>query len=300
MKRHSYLVIIWLVVMSSCNSNPKIQATSEGKVPGNSSSVSQNLNVSIFIDLSDRISPTIHPNATMEYHQRDTGYINSITKAFETHILHKKIVTMNDRIQLFIDPPPANAAINDIIKQLRNSFTKDNITKEKIEAINSTYSSLSAKIYDLAITDGQYIGSDIWGFFDTKIKDYCISNEHRNIFIILTDGYAYHEDNIVNIENRSSYLTTKRISQLGLSKPNWKDVLEDNDCGFIVKNTGLENIEILVLGLNAYKSSPFEEDVIRAFWSRWFDEMGVKKYEIKSADLPSNLDEVIQRFILTP
>jgi len=44
--------------------------------------------------------------------------------------------------------------------------------------------------------------------------------------------------------------------------------------------------------------TPYEEDVIRAYWSKWLKEMKVKDFEIKQADLPSNMDKIIREFIL--
>lgn len=116
--------------------------------------------------------------------------------------------------------------------------------------------------------------------------------------IILTDGYLFHRDNLFEENRRSSYLTTKKIKELGLNDSKWEQKLQDNNHGFIVANENLDNLEVLVLGINAYKNSPYEEDVIRKYWSDWLTQMGVKKIAIKSSDLPTNLDEVIQGFIL--
>lgn len=300
MQKATYVILLILVVSSiSCNSRPKkSEQKSETKPSTKITPTNQNLNLSIFLDLSDRISPKIHPNTTMEYYKRDLGYISSIANAFESHMLHKKVILMNDRMQVFLDPLPANKEINDIVGQLRISFTKDNVTKEKIESINTNYAGLTSKLYESAIQDDNYIGSDIWGFCKNKINDYCISDGYRNIFIIITDGYAYHKDNVFTDKNRSSYLTTKRISQLGLTNSNWEQVFSEKDCGFIAKNSNLNNFEVMVIGLNAYKKTPFEEDIIKMYWEKWLNEMGVIKYTIKTADIPTNLDGVIQDFIL--
>ena len=300
-----FALIITAVSFDSCYScscsresqNSKQKTESNVVKPVNSAN--QNLNISIFLDLSDRISPKVHPNSTMEYFQRDIGYINSIAKAFETHMLHKKVILMNDKMQVFVDPLPSNQEINDIITQLRISFDKNNVTKEKIESISNNYTELTTKLYESAIKDNNFIGSDIWGFFKNKVKDYCTSIGYRNILVILTDGYAYHKDNVFNDKNRSSYLTTKKIAQLGLTNSNWEPIFNEKDCGFITKNSDLGNLEVLVLGINAYKTTPFEEDVIRKYWDKWLTEMGVTKYSIKTADIPTNLDGIIQEFILS-
>lgn len=292
------LFAVTFILLCSCNSRGQNTKQNSDVNISKVNAANQNFNLSIFLDLSDRISPLVHPNPTMEYFQRDIGYINSIANAFEIHMLHKKVILMNDKIQLFVDPLPANQKINDVINQLRMSFDKTNVSKEKIESINKKYTELTSQLYAAAIKDNNYVGSDIWGFFKNKVKDYCVIEGFRNIFIVITDGYVYHKDNVFNEKNRSSYLTTKRIAQLGLTNSAWEQTLKNNDCGFITKNSGLNNIEVLVLGINAYKKTPFEEDVIKKYWENWLQEMGVVKFSIKTADIPTNLDGIIRKFIL--
>lgn len=295
-----FLIIISISVLYfSFNSGSQSteQKTATKKVKPVVSCANQNLNISIFLDLSDRISPKVHPNHTMEYYKRDLGYINSIAKAFENHMLHKRVILMNDKMQIFVDPLPSNSRINDIISQLKISIDRNNVTKKKIESISSNYTKLTTNLYESAIKGNKFVGSDIWGFFKNKVKDYCINKGYRNILIILTDGFVYKNDDVFNVKNRSSYLTRNKISQLGLTKSNWEQIFNKKDCGFITKNSGLGNLEVLVLGINGYKTTPFEEDVIKKYWSKWLTEMGVKKYALKTTDIPANLDGMIQKFI---
>lgn len=286
--------------LNACSPS-KNEAKNETKVKTeiqHSNLTTQNLNVSVFVDLSDRICPKLHPNPSMEYYQRDLGYINSVVSAFQSHILSKRINLMDDNIQVFVDPLPSNPEINRLINDLRCHFSKKNVTKEKIQSLNKKYINSTKELYELAIRDNDFIGSDIWGFFKNKIQEYCIKEKHRNIFVILTDGYAYHKDNVFNLKNRTSYLTPRKVTKLGLTDATWKQKMEQSDCGFIHNNINLADLEVLVLGINGYKKTPFEEDVIREYWKKWFKEMGIKRYSIKTADIPTNLDGVIKDFIL--
>ena len=256
-----------------------------------------NLNISILLDLSDRISPNAHPNATMQYYQRDIGYISSISTAFLNHIVNKEVRKINDRMQIFFDPLPSNSDINNMAEQLKVKLNKNNTSNEKLIQIRENYDSLTKRIYNLAINAKLYPGSDIWGFFNDKVKDYCIREDHRNVLVIITDGYMYYVNNTQRNENRSSYLTSNYIMNNNLNNISWEKRIESNNFGFIPATSGLENLDILVLGLNPNNSSPYEKDVMLKFWSNWFDEMGVSNYELKTADLPSNLDENIKDFI---
>ncbi len=259
-----------------------------------------NFNISILLDLSDRIDTNKYSNPTMQYYKRDLGYINSIADAFKKHLSSKKIITINDRIQMFFDPAPANPNINSMLEKTKIELNRKNITKEKLNNIKQQYKSIPPKIYKLTLNDNHYIGSDTWGFFKNKINNYCIKENYRNILIILTDGYIYHENNKFMEGNRSSYITPISIKKFVLNKSDWKEKIAKNDYGFIKANSNLNNLEVLVLGLNPSKKTgnPYELDILKSYWSNWFDEMGIKKYQIKETDLPSNLDEFIQNFIL--
>lgn len=166
----------------------------------------------------------------------------------------------------------------------------------------SVYSEYPSQLHFLALEDAMtsntYPGSDIWRFFKDHIEDYCLDDCHRNILIILTDGFMYHKNTVIKSENYTSYLTPKSLKKLKLNKNNWKDEIEKRKLGFIPIGKKLDDLEVLVLGIkNQSKINPFTRDILEKYWSDWFDKMGIKKYKIKSEDLPSNVEKVIFDFI---
>jgi len=286
-----FLILTSLVIQSCKDNNKEEDAEKVTK------DVSNNLNISILLDLSDRISPTKFPNPTMEYYLRDVGYINSVAEAFSYHISTKKVRQANDKIQLFFDPPPFNPEINKISKDLKIEINNKNVSKELTTKTKTTYANSPLKIYQLAIRDNNYVGSDTWKFFKNKINDYCVEDNYRNILVILTDGYIYFQNSKMKEENQTSYLTPEVIRSSNLNKSNWSEIMTNQKYGFIPANDDLSNIEILVLGINPDQKNPYEEDVIKAYWSHWFETMKVKRYEIRVSELPSNMDKVIKDFI---
>lgn len=256
----------------------------------------QNLNISFLLDLSDRIDPKTKHNPAMEYYQRDIQYIKSIQKAFIEHIKKKKILRLNDQMQVFFDPEPKNPEINKLSQQLKVSFNKHS-NKADIEKIEKIFSEVPARIYQSAIKDNKFVGSDIWGFFKENVNDYCIKQNSRNILFILTDGYMFHEDSKFMEGSKSSYLTSKLIKTFKLNTSNYKLLMQKKGYGYIKANQDLNNLEVVVLGVNPVKGNPFESDVINKYWIDWFKEMKVKNYIIKKADLPSDLDPIIQKYI---
>lgn len=283
-----------LILFFSCKEESKIKETESST----KNSVSENYNISILVDLSDRISLKKNPNPTMEIYQRDLGYIKSVSEAFTEHLKSKKMRQINDKMQLFFNPEPENPEINSISKALRITVNKDNASKKSLNSINDTYSLKTAAIYESAIKDDKYIGSDIWNFFDSRVQDQCIDKNFRNILIILTDGYMFYEGTQVKDGNLSSYLTPQLIKQNGLNKNNWQKKFDQENFGFIKVDADLSNLEVLVLGINPSKNNPFEEKVIKAYWTKWLSQMKIKHFEIKNADLPSNMDKIIKDFIL--
>lgn len=257
---------------------------------------SNNLNISILLDLSDRINPEKYPNKTMEFYQRDAKYISSVANAFVSHLKRKKVILLNDKMQLFFEPEPSSQEINEISNQLKCSFDR-NSPKEKLSKVENLYQILPVKIYESAIADNDYVGSDIWRFFKDKASDYCVEKEHRNILVILTDGYIYHKNTQIKDQNKTSYLTPELIRDLGLNTNDWQQKMEAKNVGFLPTNANLENLEILVLGINPDPKNPFEKEVIKKYWGNWLKEMNIQHFELKEADLPSNLQNVINEFI---
>ncbi|PKF75071.1 hypothetical protein [Chryseobacterium sp. PMSZPI] len=293
MKKILYFYLLLMIPLISCCKN-KDEAIEENKDPITVDS--NNINVSILIDLSDRIDPITNPNPTMQYFQRDTEYIKAIEKGFSDHIKSKKIITYDDQMQIFFNPEPSDPKMNEFTKELKVSFNKAT-PKNYFESIDRKYSELPLNIYQSAIKDGKYVGSDIWEFFKNKVNDYCIKKDKRNILFILTDGYMYHENTKFTEGSKTSYLTTKLIKANNLTTSDFKNIIKKNNFGFVKANDDLKKLEIIVLGINPEKGNPFEEAVIKEYWENWFKEMNIKKYQIKSADLPSNLEPIILKAI---
>ncbi|PJJ07031.1 hypothetical protein CLU83_0163 [Flavobacterium sp. 1] len=287
------IMLLFTVLAFSCKNEEKGEDNNTAKTKD----VSENLNISLLLDLSDRISPTKYPNPTMEYYLRDVGFINSVSEAFTEHVRSKKVIRAHDKIQLFFDPTPLNPEINKISKELKIEINKANDSKELIKNIKSIYANYPLKIYNLAIKDGNYIGSDIWRFFKTKINDYCVEKEYRNILVILTDGYIFYKDTQMKEENFTTYLTPESIKSNKLNSSEWNKKIIKQKLGFLKANNDLSNLEIFVLGINPNPKNPYEEDVIKTYWTNWFQSMKVKRFKIRNADLPSNMDKIIKDFI---
>ncbi|MEH3113757.1 hypothetical protein [Pedobacter terrae] len=252
----------------------------------------QNLNISFLLDLSDRIDPKKNPGI----YQRDLQYIKSVQKAFVNQIKGKKILLLKDQMQVFFNPLPNIPNIDQLSEQLKVEFNPKT-SKNDFLNIDRVYNQNPAKIYQSAIKDHNYVGSDIWRFFKSNVQLYCIKPAHRNILVILTDGYMYHKTSIMQVGGKSSYITADYLSTKKLVTANYQKIMKQNNLGFIAFPYNLKELEILVLGINPSVKNPYEEDVIKQYWGDWFKAMRVKKFELLTNDLPSALEPVITNFI---
>ncbi|MBM1105041.1 hypothetical protein JQC67_02705 [Aurantibacter crassamenti] len=298
MRQYRLLVHLLILILLSCGGNPKEEkATVEGK-PVEVKKEPVNLNVSLLLDLSDRVDTVKYHNETMEFYLRDVGYIESISNAFINHLSLKKKRIIDDKIALFFNPEPKNQRINRISEDLKFHINRGNATTELFDNVKSVYSNKPKEIYEQTLEDNKYVGSDVWSFFKNKVKDFCIEEKSRNILIILTDGYLFHIDNIRDQENLSTYLTPQSIKKNQLNQADWEQKFNDKNYGFIPATTELNDLEVLVLGINPAKGNVYEDDIIKAYWENWFDKMEVGHYELRNADLPSDMDKIIREFIL--
>ena len=227
------------------------------------------LNITILIDLSDRISPEINPSKYSSHEERDLLIIEHIAKVFVEDLEKRRAALARGKIKVIFTPIPEDEdiegeKINEVIKKLNIDLSKiprkQAAERQQIhdELPNILVSNLK-NIYKNTIDHKRWIGSDIWRFFKNDVKDLCIENitelPYRNILIILTDGYIYHQDSTHRDKNRFAYLTSKT---------------HKND-----------------------------EDIIRKILSKWFEEMGVKKgkYEIYNSEVPEITKKRIDNFI---
>ena len=110
-----FTLLSFLVLAFSCKQQPE----KDQKELSSKNTKSENYNISILLDLSDRISIQKNPNPTMEYYQRDLGYIKSVSEAFTAHLKSKRIRQIDDKMQLFFNPEPKDPNINSISQKLK-------------------------------------------------------------------------------------------------------------------------------------------------------------------------------------
>lgn len=239
----------------------------------------KHLNISIYLDLSDRIVRNMAPSPK----DRDIEIVKHITEIVKKHTIDQRILPSKDRIKVFFYPAPANPKIALLSDNLEMDMGDAQPAEKKkiLATFQDQFINSLNQIYNATIQNQNWIGSDIWGFFKKQVDQYCIKPNMRNIIVILTDGYIYHNQNKIQQGNKSSFILPQTLA--------------DPKAGLIVSRKGLDNLEVLVLEVNPY--TPTHQGQMESILQDWFTGMGVKHLYIGETDLPTNTKDIIDNFI---
>lgn len=270
------LLIVALTMFTACgggrNSNSSDDKTESvrSKKP---------LNISIYLDLSDRLERQMVPSQK----DRDIEIVKYLTDIIKNHAVGQRILPSRDRIKVFFYPTPNDSKIALLSKDLEMDLSKAQPAEKKQMLLDfqERFQTSLTKIYEATMQDKNWIGSDIWGFFKKQVDTYCIREDARNIIVILTDGYLFYAPNKLKDGNNYSYILPQT-----LSNPN---------SGLIVSRQGLDNLEVLLLEVNPY--DPKHQDQMETILQNWFSGMGVQKMYVGVTDQPSNTKLIIDKFM---
>lgn len=303
MKNLILFTLLTLLLLQSC-SNEIDEVISDSKEKTYISSVEseKQLNITILLDLSDRIEPAKYP-ATPEHYERDISIIDKVVDIFKTEITSVKAKEIRGKIKVIMKPNPKDDEVNSIAKALKIDLSNDNVDKLDVYYnISQIYSENLKKIYAKTIetnSPNHYVGSDTWRFFKNDVN-LCVDNSglYRNVLIIISDGYIFHIDSKDKDKNRTTFLTPEHITTNKLigNKSEIEKRIKENDYGYISTRNDLQDLEILFLEVNPTPDRKNDEDAIKAYLGKWFDEMGVKSFKIYNSDIPVNTETKIKDF----
>jgi len=302
MKKIIYLFAFNLFFLSCADEkkNEQQEENTETKEVADTNSDKQ-LNITILLDLSDRIEPTKYPSKP-EHFERDIEIVNYFTEIFKRDMEQKGAFMANGKMKVIFSPRPDDEEINQIASELSVDLSRAKNTKEKkqiFDNVSSNFRKNLERIYSKTIETKNYPGSDVWRFFKNDVADYAISEDdkYKNILVILTDGYLFHEASNDKEGNRSMSLLPRDVKNNGFRSSNWKDKFEEGDYGYITTRDDLQNLDVLVLEINPSRQDKDDEDVIKAYLRKWFNEMNVNEVELYNSDLPQYTKTRIDKFI---
>lgn len=242
------------------------------------------INLSIYLDLSDRIKPD--GSSALSQKDKDMAIVGFLTNYIKDKAVKEKILPCKDRIKVFFYPAPSDSKIAMLSEKLELDLgtTQMAAKKKTLVEFGDDFQSSMEQIYTSTINTSNWQGSDIWGFFNKPIDNYCIKEGYRNILVVLTDGYIFYAPDKRQVGDASNFILNQT-----LSNPNSKLIMGRDGM------TKLDNLEVLMLELNPDPLSyqPKMEQVITA----WLNEMGVEKCYVGETDVPSNTKMIIENFL---
>ena len=283
MKKTSFIIAafsvvigaIFIMLFSNCSGNTDEKTATEeshGPMP---------LNISVYLDLSDRLTRELTPSQM----DRDTSIIDHLVDLFIKHCINSgKIINSTNHFQVFFYPAPNNSQIAQLARGLNVDLAKTDLKQKKVELMQmkERFHNNLSQIYTDAISDKKWVGSDIWGFFSNgEVDKLCIRKGYRNILVILTDGYLYHVGNKIKEGSAYSYVLPQTLTV-------------DNS-SLIVKRNGLQNLEVLMLEVNPYTTD--QRNKLIPVLEEWFRGMEVGKFVVSETALPVNTEVYIDSFM---
>lgn len=271
----SVIIACVAILLSSCSSTGK----SGKETTGDKDSINKPWNISIYLDLSDRLIRDMTPSQK----DKDIQIVNYMTEILKNHSVAQKILPSRDRIKVFFYPAPNDSKISLLSNDLEMDLSRAQPAEKKkiLTEFQDKFATSLTQIYDATLQTRNWIGSDIWGFFKKQVDTYCVREDSRNIIVILTDGYIFHAQNKVKDGDNYSYILPQT-----LSNPN---------SGLIVSRQGLEDLEVLILEVNPM--NPTQQGQMENILMNWFSGMGVQKFYVGETDLPSNTKLIIDKFM---
>lgn len=266
---------LWLVTTAMLCST-----VSCGEKGGHITPANKPLNITIYLDLSDRLTRDLQPNQK----KRDIAIVNKFIQTFKDACVKDKIIRTKNHIRVVFYPSPNSSEIATLASALDVDMAKlkGKEKKKALQEMDARFNNSLSQIYDETLKAKKWIGSDIWGFFSNKkVDELSMRNGCRNIIVVLTDGYLFHTNNKIKNGNAYSYVLPQ--------------TLQNPKSSLIIKRKGLSNLEVLMLEVNPY--DPKVHDKMQSVLQNWFKGMGVKRFVVSETDLPSNTATVIENFI---
>lgn len=283
-----FVIITCCYITTACNKGKGDSTTSKKDAKG-SKLDSKPLNISIFIDLSDRLE---RDNVTPSQMNRDLAIVENIVDYFKDRT-EKKIKKSKNKIKVLFYPIPKSTDIATLASNLSidmESFNpKDMKRQTTLDNMKKDYKKYLTKIYQKAIEDGKenkWPGCELWDFFSSKKVDaHCVRKDYRNILIILTDGYLYDENGSKDVVGKARAFITPKVLK------------EDPNAELLSKRDGLDDLEVRMMEVNPYDKPQSYQ--LKPILENWLKAMGVRQENITVAetDLPSNTQIIIESFL---
>jgi len=256
----------------------------------------ERLNVTVAVDLSNRIDPDSRPNQAV----RDKAVVNAMLDVFHQTVKRKLFIASNDRLSVELIPQKGNPRAFGYLDRLSINMASVPVDqrRQSLDPLTADFRAYLDTLYAEATRIERYWGADLHRYFEQLRVDTAASSGAavRNVLIVLTDGYVIAEDNMYRENCRTNYLNADVLDQFR-EQPGWEEEFETRDCGLIPARRDLGNLEVLVIGLRP-RSHFNEGAILRRYWRKWMREMNVQRFAIHpSCTSPDDCRRLVRGFM---
>lgn len=256
-------------------------------------------NICVLLDLSDRVSPALQPLQV----EKDKRVLNGVLELFEEQTRKKLYVNSHDILRVAVADQPTGygSTLLKISDDMVIDMGELKVTekREQFPALKEQFTSKVNELYQVASVNAAFAGADLWRFFREDLDKYRIAGTEqqpvRNILLVVTDGYITFGDQKKrpNEGNRTSYMEVAKFRHNG-----WEKEFDRKNQGLI---NGGKHIdwEVQVLEVNPHRTE--DMPIIAKYWSKWFEEMGIRHYRIeKTNDSARMTKQLVAAFLNEP
>lgn len=250
-------------------------------------------NITVFLDLSDRIDTTWGYGRQWQY---DTAAVMEVVERFLADAQSRTTYCAEGMIRFRVQPP--NPTTNACYSSTEVDFSKYQVSERMgvWKNMKETWRSCISSTYNSALTEGRkdkWPGSDFWGFM--RDESALEQPKHRNILIVLTDGEPYDEGN----SSQKQGLETANMTAVNVglyakySEEASLDALRKAGVSILNPRKGkpaLSDLEVVVLGIRPTAKNTQIFPMLKYLWTDWFQRMGVDPARITIQKSGSTID----------
>jgi len=150
----------------------------------------------------------------------------------------------------------------------------------------------------------KYTGADIWSFFRDFAAQYMMISywdvhngvfyQYANKMVIITDGYLNFTPDIEKMRPPGTFMYINKLRNVN----GWQNIFEKYALSPV--NQQFINTDILMLEINPVNPTVNinEIEIIKKYWTAWFDKMKVQKVMIYQNSEPIQvIDQALRKFI---
>jgi hypothetical protein len=258
-------------------------------------------NYIVLLDLSDRI---LYNN--QQQVAKDLTVLKTIQSLFRANINSKDpthtYYAVNDKLKVLIAPQKTTPRkLYDDAAQLRIALSSEEAMKKAaaVDQSEKTFNSVLPELYRQAIisnNSADYLGADIWKYFDEDLADDLDKNARNTLFII-TDGYLDFERTEERPVQGNRFTSCAQLINSLKSYPNWNIKFDEGDYGLMPVGKKFSNLKVVLLEVNPKQDWNGEYKLLTRIWSKWFKEMGIDSCSLIKNDNISEVQESMEKFM---